>query len=67
MRRIMKGSIIILLTIGLIISIQGTTLAKAKKIEVYGLDDLLTLIWQKVTPLGESGRLLIEGQKPRQL
>jgi hypothetical protein len=64
MKWIMTGNTIVLslLIVGLIISIQGTTLAKAKKIEVEGIDDLLTVIWHEETPLGESGRLLIEGQ-----
>jgi hypothetical protein len=51
-----------LLITGLVISVQETASAQAQKIEVEGLDDLLTVIWQEVTPLGKSGQLLIEGQ-----
>jgi hypothetical protein len=64
MKRIMTGSRIVLavLIIGLMVSLPATIWAQAKQIEVEGLDDLLTYIWQEVTPLGESGRLLIDGQ-----
>jgi hypothetical protein len=60
----MTGSLIIssLLIIGLVISAQETASAEAEKIEVFGFDDLLILNWQEVTPLGESGRLLINGE-----
>jgi len=64
MKRIMKGSIIILclLIVGLMISVQGTAWAEAEKIDVWGVDDLLTVNWSEVTFLGDSGRMLINGE-----